>query len=206
MFNLSFAPMSSSGPDPHLIRLFPHGMAILFTDSLFLLRALDAARILKWFRLAILPHKPPRTWKVCTRPAVRQWLLKVQGSLTFPNGNDFVACYGEVDRLLPLSLCSQWDLNKPQEGAPIGCMGDSISGFEQTLGTEIVSLEGIDDETLIRNDTVLSQWFAGWAMTKQEKFRRFQIVTGREDTSKQYQALKDLMKAHSHVRRALPNS
>ncbi|KAI4186493.1 MAG: hypothetical protein L6R41_003452, partial [Letrouitia leprolyta] len=69
MFNFSLEPISDLAPDPHLIRLFPAGTAFLLTDSLFLLRPVETARILLWFRIFILQAKPYGTWRICTRPA-----------------------------------------------------------------------------------------------------------------------------------------
>lgn len=200
MFNLSLQPMSPLAPGPHLIRLFPAGMAILLTDSLFLARPMEAARILTWFRLFALPSKPTTTgtWKICTRPAVRDWLLKMTGRLTYPYGRDLVSCYGEIMRLLPPNMTKEWDPDVPKDEAPIACMGAGVSNFDYQLGTNVSALVEVDNQAIVKNDITLCGWFAGWAMMKQEKFRRFQIVTGR-DGEDQLKQLKDGVKKWNHV-------
>ncbi|KAL9028535.1 MAG: hypothetical protein Q9196_003113 [Gyalolechia fulgens] len=199
MFKFSLEPMSSLGPDPYLIRLFPAGTAILLTDSLFLLRPIETARILSWFRLSILPTKAPGTWKICTRPAIREWLLKIQASLRSPNGKDFVSCYGEVMRLLPTEMMEDGDRGVPIDNAHIACMGTGMSNFHEALGTDVPHLAEMDNEAIKRNDSTLCSWFAGWAMMKQEKFRRFHTVTGRDEKGVQHGQLKERMKKYSHV-------
>ncbi|KAL8834653.1 MAG: hypothetical protein Q9170_003655 [Blastenia crenularia] len=199
MFNFSLEPMSSLGPDPHLIRLFPNGTAIILTDSLFLYRPIEAARILSWYRLSVIPNKPPGAWMVCTRPAIREWLLKIQEGLRVPYGRDFVKCYGEIMRLLPSKVTQEWDREIPRSQAPIACMSSGMSSFDERLGTGVSSLAEMDNRAVIQNDNTLSFWFAGWAMTKQERYRRFYIVTGRDDGKEQQVKLKERMKKYSHV-------
>ncbi|KAL8679973.1 MAG: hypothetical protein Q9186_003789 [Xanthomendoza sp. 1 TL-2023] len=195
MFNFSLEPMSPLGPDPHLIRLFPAGQAILLTDSLFLLRPIEAAQILSWFRLYILPTKAPRSWKVCTRPAIREWLLKLQEQFNYPHGKNFVLCYGEIMRLLPGKMTKEWEREVPKDNAPIACMGEGVSEFDQSLGTS----NDLDHQIIMNNDVTLMSWFAGWAMMKQEKFRRFHVITGRTEESEEHKKLKHAAKKYNHI-------
>ncbi|KAI4256780.1 MAG: hypothetical protein L6R42_006026, partial [Xanthoria sp. 1 TBL-2021] len=195
MFNFSTEPMSRDAPDTHFIRLFPAGQVILLTDSLFLYRPMEAARILAWFRLFALPTKPSGTWKVCTRPAIRDWLLSLQERWLYPHGEGFVRCYGEIMRLLPNDLTKGWDREAPKDAAPLVCMGDSGSDFDQTLGTS----EDLNPQETMKNDIALVNWFAGWAMMQQEKFRRFHVVTGREEESDQHRKLKESARRYNHV-------
>ncbi|KAL8773907.1 MAG: hypothetical protein Q9209_001337 [Squamulea sp. 1 TL-2023] len=188
-------PMEPHTPDPHLIRLFPAGQAILLTDSLFILRPTEAARILSWFRLSALHTKPVGTWKVCTRPAIREWLLRLQERFNYPHGKDFVRCYSEIMRLLPNGLTKEWDCETPKDAAPVACMGNGFSNFDQTLGTST----DLDQQGIMKNDMTLGNWFAGWAMMKQEKFRRFHVVTGRDEGSVEHKTLKDLAKKYNHL-------
>ncbi|KAL8758979.1 MAG: hypothetical protein Q9184_003759 [Pyrenodesmia sp. 2 TL-2023] len=199
MFNVSLKPMSSLAPDPYLIRLFPAGAAILLTDSLFIHRPLEAARILAWFRLVQMSSRPAGTWKICTRPAIREWLLDLQAGLTFPYGRDIVSCYGEVAHLLPPNMTKEWDRGVPKDEAPIACMGSGVSNFDQQLGAKVSSLIEVDDQVIMNNDLTLFSWFAGWAMMKQEKYRRFHIVTGRKEDGDKWKALKEKAKKWNHV-------
>ncbi|KAL8789641.1 MAG: hypothetical protein Q9213_001077 [Squamulea squamosa] len=195
MFSCSLEPMEPHTPDPHLIRIFPAGQAILLTDSLFILRPTEAARILSWFRLSALPTKPFGTWKVCTRPAIREWLLRLQEQFNYPHGKDFVRCYGEIMRLLPNELTKEWDRETPKDSAPVASMGNGVSNFDQTLGTST----DLDHQGIMKNDITLVNWFAGWAMMKQEKFRRFHVVTGRDEGSVEHKTLKDSAKKYNHL-------
>lgn len=199
MFNVSLKPMSPLAPDPYLIRLFPAGAAILLTDSLFIHRPLEAARILAWFRLSQISSKPAGTWKICTRPAIREWLLDLQAGLTFPYGRDIVSCYGEVAHLLPPNMTKEWDRGVPKDEAPIACMGSGVSNFDQQLGAKVSSLIEVDDQVIMSNDLTLFSWFAGWAMMKQEKYRRFHIVTGRKEDGDKWKVLKERAKKWNHV-------
>lgn len=199
MFNFSLEPISDLAPDPHLIRLFPAGTAFLLTDSLFLLRPVETARILLWFRIFILQAKPYGTWRICTRPAVRDWLLKIQAKLRLPNGNDFVSCYGEVMRLSSREVAKDGDRDTFKEKEYITCMGAGVSNFDEALGTTVRHLAEMKGEAIVQNDHTLSSWFARWALTKQEKFRRFHIVTGRDNESEEHRLLKERMKKYGHV-------
>ncbi|KAI4138751.1 MAG: hypothetical protein L6R39_006634 [Caloplaca ligustica] len=199
MFNLSLYPISPLAPDPHLIRLFPAGTAILLTDSLFLHRPWEAARILAWYRLYVPPNKPRGQWKICTRPAIRDWLLKLQARLTYPYGRYFVDCCGELMHIFPRDMAEEWDSDIPKDEAHVACMTPGDKEFDQQLGTRVSSLVELDDQAITRNDVKLCSWFAGWAMTKQEKFRRFFIVTGREEEGKQHRQLKDALRRYNHV-------
>ncbi|KAL8994952.1 MAG: hypothetical protein Q9169_005217 [Polycauliona sp. 2 TL-2023] len=187
LFKFSSEPMGRDGPDTHLVRLFPAGQVILLTDSLLLFRPKESARILTWFRLFALPNKPPGTWKICTRPAIREWLLSLQERFNYPHGADFVRCYGEIMRLSPNDLTT--------DAAPIVCMGDGGRDFDETIGTST----DLNDREIMKNDSSLVNWFAGWSMTKQENFRRFHVVTGREEESEQHKKLKDAARKYNHV-------
>ncbi|KAL8743044.1 MAG: hypothetical protein Q9190_004559 [Brigantiaea leucoxantha] len=197
MFNFSLKPMNPLAPDPHLIRLFPHGTSILLTDSMFMLRTLDTARILTWFRLSMPANKS--SWKICTRPAIQEWLLRIQEKFDFPLAEDFVACYTEVWRLLPPEMTEEWDPEVPAEDAPIDCMGDGVANFDWELGTSASNPEQVDYKKMLENDITLGKWFAGWGMTKQEVCRRFHIICGWKDGSEELKALKEAMREFGHV-------
>ncbi|KAL8844132.1 MAG: hypothetical protein Q9176_001538 [Flavoplaca citrina] len=195
IYRFSSEPMSDDAPDRHLIRLFPAGQVILLADSLFLVRPMEAARLLAWFRLFALPTKPLGTWKVCTRPAIRNWLLNLQERFYYPHGEGFVRCYGEIMRLLPNHPSQRWHCETPKDGAPVVCMGHGEGSFDLTLGTS----ENLNDQDIMENDVSLVNWFAGWAMTKHEKFRKFLVVTGREEVSEQHKSLKESARKYSHI-------
>ncbi len=49
----------------------------------------------------------------------------------------------------------------------------------------------LDKETIAQNDKVLLEWFVGYAMTKLEHFRRFDIVAGALSGDERHQEIKD---------------
>ncbi|KAI4184520.1 MAG: hypothetical protein L6R41_004671 [Letrouitia leprolyta] len=78
-------------------------------------------------------------------------------------------------------------------------MGAGVSNFDEALGTTVRHLAEMKGEAIVQNDHTLSSWFARWALTKQEKFRRFHIVTGRDNESEEHRLLKERMKKYGHV-------
>ncbi len=167
--------------DRHLNRLFPHGAAVLLTDGLFLHQPHEAARILTWFRLIILKSKAPRTWKLCTRPRLKDWLLTVQADRNMEDGKVYVQCYGEVWRILKEEYMEECLLEEeqPTSEAPMCFMGE-VPAFDESVGKGVAANDEVDKDAIAQNDKVLLEWFAGYAMTKLEHFRRFDIVTGDE--------------------------
>lgn len=101
--------------------------------------------------------------------------------------------------LLPPGMTKEWDREIPKGEAPIACMGAGVSNFDQQLGTRVSSLVEVDHQAIVRNDVTLCSWFAGWAMMKQERFRRFHVITGRDDDSGQLKQLKSSMKKYNHL-------
>lgn len=192
---------SSLAPDPHLNRLFPHGAAVLLTDGLFLHQPHEAAKILTWFRLIVLNSKAPRTWKLCSRPRLKDWLLTLQADRTMEDGKVYVQCYGEVWRILKDEYMEQGDPEEeqPTPEAPMCFMGE-VSAFDENVGKGVATNAEVDKETIAQNDKVLVEWFAGYAMTKLEYFRRFDIVIGAPLGNERHQELKDKYQSKwSHI-------
>lgn len=183
---------SQLAPDPHLNRLFPHGAAVLLTDGLFLHQPHEAAKILTWFRHIILNGKAPRTWKLCSRPRLKDWLLTLQADRTMEDGKVYVQCYGEVWRILKDEYMEQGapEEEQPTSEAPMCFMGE-VSAFDESVGKGVATNAEVDKETIAQNDKVLLEWFAGYAMTKVEHFRRFDIVTGALSGDERHQEIKD---------------
>ena len=194
VFSLSLETTSDLDPDAHAIRLFPTAASILLTDSLLLHRPSEAAQLLAWYRLCIIPTKP-NPWKICTRPAVREWLLKLQEISEATAGKAYMSCLGEVMRLLPVDMTEEGDRETPKDFAPITCMSKHVGNFDHRLGTSKM----VDPAALERNDETLVHWFAGWAMTKQEKYRRFQVVSGTTDEKELYKKTVALTQKYNHI-------
>lgn len=202
--NLIASPLAS---DPHLNRLFPHGGAFLLTDSIVLLRPHDAARFLAWFRLVVLPSKPAGTWKIVTRPRIRDWLLCLRESRDKENGHIMVQCYHEIWWMLSGDEdFMEYDLDDPTaeqttEDAPIEYMPAFVEAFDEDVGKGAVTNAEVDHEAIAKNDELLINFFAGWAMTKLEHFRRFHVITGAQPSHRGAErSRKKTMEKWNHVR------
>jgi len=168
---------------PHLTRLFPHGCMLLLTDSLILLRPLDAVRLLAWFRLKVLVEKPAGTWKLVTRPGLRNFCLNCcRERDDHEEGKRFVEIYQELVLMLDADELYDFDEDRPKDEAPIYCM-PKIKTFNTKVGRRVDYNRNLDHAAIAKNDEVLVEFFAGWVSCNIEHYRRFHIVTGFEDAS-----------------------
>ena len=157
---------------------------MLITDSLLLLRPHEAARFLRWFRLQVLPTKPAGTWKLCVRPGIRDFLLSVIEEKSEEDGFVFMQMYESLWYIIPEDQVDDKDLeddielDTDLEEKPVRCMSSGVSRFDQSVGMNVVNLELLNEDKVARNDATLAEWFAGWAMTQLECFRRFHIISG----------------------------
>lgn len=117
------------------------------------------------------------------------------------DGKVYVQCYGEVWRMLKdeyMEECIE-DEEQPTEDAPMCFMGE-VSAFDESVGKGVATNVEVDKEAIARNDQVLLEWFAGYAMTKVDQFRRFDIVTGLLPSDERHQEVRDRYQAKwSHV-------
>jgi len=168
---------------PHLTRLFPHGCMLLLTDSLILLRPRDAVRLLAWFRLRVLVDKPAGTWKIVTRPGLRNFCLNCCNERNDDEeGKCFVEIYQELVLMLDADELYDFDEDRPKDEAPIYCM-PKIKSFNTKVGRRVDYSRNLDHAAIAKNDEVLVEFFAGWASCNIEHYRRFHIITGFEDAS-----------------------
>ena len=168
---------------PHLTRLFPHGCMLLLTDSLLLLQPLAAVRLLAWFRLKVLVEKPAGTWKIVTRPGLRNYCLNLcKERLDDEEGKRFLQIYEQLYYMLDADDLYDHEEDKPREEAPIYFM-PKIKSFNTKVGRRIDYYRSLDHAAIARNDEVLIEFFAGWASCNIELYRRFHVVTGFEDNS-----------------------
>lgn len=168
---------------PHLTRLFPHGCMLLLTDSLILLRPLDAVRLLAWFRLRVLVDKPAGTWKIVTRPGLRNLCLNCCNERDdHEEGKRFVEIFQEIVLMLDPDELYDFEEDRPKDEAPIYYM-PKIKSFNTKVGRRVDYNRNLDHAAIARNDEVLVEFFAGWASCNIEHYRRFHVVTGFEDAS-----------------------
>lgn len=184
VFNITFFA-DESAPHPHINRLFPHGEAILITDSFLLLHPGEAARFLKWFRWVAFDGKPPGQWKLCFRPGIRNLLLTIIEQRSEKDGFAFMQMYESLWYIIPEDQVDDEDLeddivlDTDLDEKPVRCMSSGVSNFKQIVGINTGPPGVIPNEKKIaKNDAILVEWFAGWAMTQLESHRRFNIISG----------------------------
>lgn len=176
--------MDELAPHPHINRLFPHGEAILVTDSFLLLHPREAARFLKWFRWVAIDGKPPGQWKLCFRPGIRDLLLTIIEQSSEKDGFVFMQMYENLWYIIPEDQVDDEDLeddivlDTDLDEKPVRCMSSGISNFDQTVGMNMVLSGLANEDKIARNDGILVEWFAGWAMTQLESHRRFNVISG----------------------------
>lgn len=117
------------------------------------------------------------------------------------DGKVYVQCYGEVWRILKEEYMEEGALEEeqPTSEAPMCFMGE-VSAFDESVGKGVAANAEVDEDAIAQNDKVLLEWFAGYAMTKVEHFRRFDIVTGMPPGDARHQEIKDKYQAEwSHI-------
>lgn len=75
-------------------------------------------------------------------------------------------------------LCNKNNNNEySDEGArTIRCMSDAVSFFDQTVGRGVQTNSPMPEDAIAKNDAILVDWFAGWAMAQLENFRKFHVI------------------------------
>lgn len=82
-----------------------------------------------------------------------------------------------VDQILPEQLDPLISKEYNDEGAStIRCMSDAVSFFDQNVGKGSQTNLPMPEELIATNDSIMVEWFAGWAMTQLENFRKFHII------------------------------
>ncbi|MCJ1387232.1 hypothetical protein MMC18_000072 [Xylographa bjoerkii] len=204
IFSINLRPnhstLESTSSKSNLTRLFPYGGGILLTDSLFLNYPEAAVRILTWFRIYILHSKPSGTWKLVTRPHLRDWILSIVEERTKEEGHVFMQIYEQIYHILPLELMDETDdYETPKDEAPlVSSRGITAHDLHVGLGDKSNDVEGI-----ARNDDVLAEWYAGWTRTKVEFHRKFHIVHGAKVGGEQVR--KGWMKKWSYIAALTPD-
>ena len=183
VFNITFYA-DKVAPHPHINRLFPHGQTYLLTDSFLLLHPREATRFLRWYRFKITGTKAPGTWRLCTRPRIREFLFDLLEEKSEDEGFPFMQMYESLWYIIPTDYPDDDDLEDDVElitdiyEKPVRCMNRGVTGFDCSVGRKTVPDAPINQDQLARNDEILAEWYAGWGMTQVEKYRRFQIISG----------------------------
>lgn len=55
-------------------------------------------------------------------------------------------------------------------------MSDAVSFFDQAVGRGVQRNSPMPEEAIAKNDAIMVDWFAGWANTQFENFRKFHVI------------------------------
>lgn len=86
--------------------------------------------------------------------------------------------YESIWHILPEELMEDDEWEVPKSEAPVYCMSSNVSNFDQSVGKGSKTNKPMDEAAIGRNDGTQVFWFAGWAMTQLESFRRFHVISG----------------------------
>lgn len=86
--------------------------------------------------------------------------------------------YESMWHILPEDLMEDGEWEVPKSEAPVYCMSNKVSKFDQSVGKVSRTNKSMDEAAIARNDSTQVYWFAGWAMTQLECFRKFQVICG----------------------------
>lgn len=132
----------------------------------------------------VLVTKPAGTWKLCVRPGIRDFLLTIIEEKSEEDGFVFMQMYESLWYIIPEDQVDDEDLEDDIEldtdldEKTVRCMSSGVSNFDQSVGMNMGPHEPLNEDKIARNDAILAEWFAGWAMTQLESFRRFHIISG----------------------------
>lgn len=76
-------------------------------------------------------------------------------------------------------LCNKNKINNEHndEGpSTIRYMSDAVSFFDQAVGRGVQRNSPMPEDAIARNDAIMVDWFAGWASTQFENFRKFHVI------------------------------
>ena len=76
-------------------------------------------------------------------------------------------------------LCNKIKINNEHndEGpSTIRYMSDAVSFFDQAVGRGVQRNSPMPEDAIARNDAIMVDWFAGWANTQFENFRKFHVI------------------------------
>ncbi|KAI9792287.1 MAG: hypothetical protein M1816_002512 [Peltula sp. TS41687] len=187
-------------------RLFPHGGAILITTATVLQTPIIAYESLKLFT-ANLRTRAPNTWKLVTRPDLKEWVLKLAGQNTDAEHEAAIAKHGnDTNPKFKISDAT----------AALFKMHILLNDvLDEHWATQhfLAQLSGwYDDDAPIQappfipsphpstgpdEDHRLAAWFCGWALTKRTQFRRFTIVDPGARESLRFGGHVDVITSHA---------
>lgn len=106
----------------------------------------------------------------------------------------FMQIYESLWYILPQELMEDDEFETPRDEAPVRCMNEGVLQFDLKVGTDMP----VNGEAIAKNDSILVEWFAGWALTECEKFRRFNVISGAREGQREVER-KEWIEKWSHV-------
>jgi len=77
-------------------QIFARGGTIVLLDSMFLSDPNGVSKILHWVEGYLYEHEPYWTWKIVTRPCVKEWILRLaQERARDEGGSVWIELYGQ---------------------------------------------------------------------------------------------------------------
>lgn len=108
------------------------------------------------------------------RPRFRDWILRIIEDRSFEEGRIYVEIYAAIYKLLPMDLMDEDDdFQSPSEDAPM-VWSKELSRYALNVG---IGGQAKDPDGMTCNDMRLVEWFAGWARTKLEYFRKLHVIS-----------------------------
>ncbi|OJJ43234.1 hypothetical protein ASPZODRAFT_136444 [Penicilliopsis zonata CBS 506.65] len=147
-------------PQPvHLQRVFPRGSVILITEDLMVNDQCGTMIILMWFIRNIKSGKLPGTWKLFLRPNVMKWLLEKHDTSKEERESVYwLAIYYLIDTINGTG-------NEP----------DDV--IDDPFTNTLISPTFIPQYNSYQDTDRLVEFFAGWALLNNHRFRRFHVAT-----------------------------
>ncbi|RHZ65679.1 putative Chromo domain protein Chp1p [Aspergillus thermomutatus] len=185
--NVSFWSLSLTKPlqyadhPTYFQRVYPHGGVILITED-FMLREPDATLIILAWLKDWLKQKFPGSWKIMFRPNILNWLLKQPESKDPFRQGIWLSMYSLI-----LQLNTRVVGSEQMAGNILSSTSDEHNE-DPVISPDAIPLYGSrteDDDASIpkgltqeqRNTDHLGEFFAGWAIVNNHRFRRFVMVT-----------------------------
>ncbi|KAF4184719.1 hypothetical protein CNMCM7927_007661 [Aspergillus lentulus] len=185
--NVSFWSLSLRKPrqyadhPTYFQRVFPHGGVILITED-FMLRDPDATLIILAWLKDWIKQKFPGSWKIMFRPNILDWLLKQSESKDPFRQGIWLSMYALILQLNSRVAGSERTSGNILSGAsgepnedPVISL-DAIPLYGSRAEDDDVNIpKGLTQEQ--RNTDHLGEFFAGWAIVNNHRFRRFVMLT-----------------------------
>ncbi|GFF34765.1 hypothetical protein IFM46972_04338 [Aspergillus udagawae] len=174
-------PLQYADHPTYIQRVFPHGGVILITED-FMLREPDATLIILAWLKDWIKQKFPGSWKVMFRPNILDWLLKQSESEDPFRQGIWLSMYALILQLNNRVAGSEQTAANTLSGAsgeytedPVVSL-DAIPLYGSRTEDDDASIpKGLTQEQ--RNTDHLGEFFAGWAIVNNHRFRRFVMLT-----------------------------